>query len=135
MSLPSRALVCENCSPTDCMPSPESPAKRTVALGMRSISFWVVVAGSIVVVDILPNSLYGEKTFTLGEGRWSIISSAGWGDNRSTANASKRVKLHLTPGRGSHCNDSARFDFGSFLPGFHAPSRVVVLWCGSGGRV
>src|SRR5436190_23070180 len=30
MSLPSSALVSVNCVPANCMPSPESPAKRTV---------------------------------------------------------------------------------------------------------
>ena len=50
MSLPKTAAVRVNCVPVNCIPSPESPAKRMVT---RSSS-WVGSSGSLVIVTRLP---------------------------------------------------------------------------------
>jgi hypothetical protein len=50
MSLPKTAAVRVNCVPVNCMPSPESPAKRIVT---RSSS-WTCCSGSFVIVTRLP---------------------------------------------------------------------------------
>src|SRR2546423_5392141 len=45
MSLPTTADVFVNCVPVNCMPSPESPAKRMVTVSTSSKSFSTVSAG------------------------------------------------------------------------------------------
>src|SRR3954468_16494807 len=53
MSLPTKALVSVNCVPASCMPSPESPAKRTVTFSSVVTFFGLPLdeddaAGSVV---------------------------------------------------------------------------------------
>jgi len=51
-SLPTRADVLVNCVPANCIPSPESPQKRTVASSIGMLGFGMAEAlGSSATVD------------------------------------------------------------------------------------
>src|SRR5213082_1392808 len=65
MSLPISADVSVNCIPANCIPSPESPAKRTVTDGSLWMGFLPGVGGAVADVIAVASGFEEEVLLTL----------------------------------------------------------------------